>query len=205
MQKRPDFLPTVLFVNGSLGGEGGNAGIFSAKLKERFFGRAEVRELVLRDEIFSLGAEGFAKIEKQVAAAQGLVFVTGTYWDSWGSPLQRFLELATGSEASAAWLGKPAAVLVTMHSVGGKGILSRLQGVLNTFGCLIPPMCGVVYSLANQEALRQGLDAEFAADLWGPEDLEPLAHNLLTAIGTSAKWRAWPVDRADPARRWISD
>src|SRR5690606_36018432 len=72
------------------------------------------------------------------AWAQGIIFLSGTYWDSWGSPLQVFLEKTTTWETGDLLLGKPAGVIITMHSVGGKSILSRLQGVLNTQGLIIP-------------------------------------------------------------------
>ena len=88
--------------------------------------------------------------------ANGIVFVTGTYWDSWGSPLQKFLEDLTPWECSDVWLGKPAAVVVSMQEVGGKAVLSRLQGVLSSLGCIIPPCSGMVYSHVGQCALEAG-------------------------------------------------
>lgn len=122
--------------------------------------------------------------------------------DSWSHLLQRFLEQATPDEGTGLWLGKPAGVVVTMHSVGGKGVLSRLQGVLNTLGCLIPPMSGLVYSAVNQAALReQGPTAE---DIWSPDDVAVLCHNLLVPLTPGAAYRAWPCDRRNFARRWIA-
>ena len=96
------------------------------------------------------------KLYAQLEKSQGFVFVTGTYWDSWGSPLQKFLENVTDLEGSPAFLGKPAIVMVLNHSVGGKGVLSRLQGVLSTLGCLIPPMSGIVYSWVTEQLLKDG-------------------------------------------------
>ena len=130
--------------------------------------------------------------------ARGFIFATGTYWDSWGSPLQRFFEESTSLEGGAVWLGKPAATLVTMHSVGGKGVLSRLQGVLSTLGVLIPPMSGLAYSQANHLALQSGGDADF----WRVEDLEVVAHNLLAALKLREGWRSWPVE-SDFQSRWF--
>ena len=133
----------------------------------------------------------------------GLVFGTGTYWDSWSHYLQRFLEEATATEGTATWLGKPTAVFVTGHSEGGKGILSRLQGVLATFGCLIPPMGVMVYSLANQQAIARG--GEETEDLWSLADIDVVCRNLCEAMKLSkrATWESWPVDRAGFARLWI--
>jgi chromate reductase len=120
----------------------------------------------------------------------GFVFATGTYWDSWGSPMQRFLERATRFEGGPVWLGKPAAVVVTMHSADGKGVLSRLQGVLCTLGCQIPPMSGMVYSLATHLAIRRA-DAEPSvpyADFWQIDDFDTLCHNLLRARRPARAW-----------------
>lgn len=144
---------------------------------------------------------GFAAHEAALARASGFVFVTGTYWDGWSSHLQRFLEEATPSEASPLWLGKPAAVWVTAHSVGGKGVLSRLTGVLSSFGCAIPPMSGLVVTHANELARAHAPEA--AVDLYGPADLEISVHNLLEDVRGTRRHRAWDVDRGDPTRRWL--
>lgn len=189
----------ILILNGSLGGADGNTSHLVSKMVFLLSAHAELRVVHLSEE----GAPGSGEWEKQLSWADGFVFTTGTYWDSWGSPLQKFLEEVTGSEAGPAWLGKPAAVLVTMHSVGGKGVLSRLQGVLNTLGCSIPPMSGFVYSLVNHLALRCG--SSFAQDFWQLADLEAIAENLRAAIAARPPVRAWPVDREDPRRLWISD
>jgi hypothetical protein len=111
----------------------------------------------------------------------------------------------TELEGSNTWLGKPAAILITMHSVGGKEILSRLQGVLSTLGLVIPPMSGMVLSLANQLAAET--PNEFADDFWQTPDLEILSHNLLEGMkarrGHPPQWKAWNVDRKDPSRLWL--
>jgi hypothetical protein len=116
--------------------------------------------------------------------------------------MQRFLEEATEFEVGDIWVGKPAAVLVTMHSVGGKGVLSRLQGVLSTMGMLIPPMSGMAYSLATHLAM-QIKDNSFHADFWQIQDLAIIAHNLTEALSGGRSWKAWPVDTQDPYRRWF--
>jgi chromate reductase len=186
----------LLIINGSLGGAGGNTAVMLRRMERELSPHAELRTL-------HLAAEGSIRAEELLAWCDGIVCATGTYWDSWGSPLQKFLEDLTGTEATALWLGKPAAVLVTMHSVGGKGVLSRLQGVLNTLGCSIPPMSGFVYSLSNQLALET--ESDFAADFWQLDDLRPVAENLRRATAARIACEAWPVDREDPRRRWISN
>ncbi len=147
--------------------------------------------------------KSFASMSEQLESADAFLFVTGTYWDSWGSPLQRFLEEVSCTEGTKVWLGKPAAVVVLMHSVGGKGVLSRLQGVLNTFGALIPPMSGLVYSVANHLALK-GRQSKLTEDLWRLGDLDTLCHNLSEACVDGGKdWKSWAVDREGFAEVWL--
>jgi hypothetical protein len=88
-----------------------------------------------------------------------------------------------------------------MHSVGGKGVVSRLQGVLSTLGCLIPPMSGMAYSYANQTALS--VPGALAADLWSLEDVDIIAWNVLTAARNEKDFRKWSVDRMRAGDRWI--
>ncbi len=185
--------PPILFVNGALGGAEGNSAALLDLAARHLAPRAEVSRIDLSVE------EGFATHAEAVGRAQGFVFATGTYWDSWGSPLQRFLEEATPTEGSDLWLGKPVAVLVTEHSVGGKGVLSRLQGVLSTFGLLLPPMAGLVLSAVAQGPPRAPPDP----DLWCPADLEIVCHNLLEAVSGGRAFRAWPTDPGSPGRRWL--
>lgn len=202
--------PRVLLINGSAAGTHGNTAVVLEKIGEILYRRASVESLILVDET------DFDFCERRIRAADAFVFATGTYWDSWGWPLQRFLERMTSIEASDAWLGKPAASLVTMHSVGGKGVLSRLQGVLNTLGLMIPPLSGWVYSAAAQGAIQRAdavsksrteaaddVAISIADDLWRMSDLEVVAHNLLEAVAGTDRWKAWPVDRSQFGSRWI--
>jgi multimeric flavodoxin WrbA len=77
-------------------------------------------------------------------AADGLIVGTGTYWGQGSSTLQKFLEDATPSEGTDAWLGKPAGIIVSEHSSGGQSVLSNLVLTLSNFGCVIPPQGGMV-------------------------------------------------------------
>lgn len=190
--------PRVLLLNASAAGATGNSARLLAKLRGRLAGRAELAEAALAGE----GARDFAALTPVLREADALVIATGTHWDSWSSPLQKFLEDATPSEATALWMGKSVAVVVSEHSTGGKGVLSRLQGVLATFGCEIPPLSGLVISRSGQIARRHS-PAE-AGDFWSEEDLAVVAHNLLAAAARPrADWRAWPVDRTDFAKTWV--
>lgn len=203
-------IPRILLVNGSPCGRQGN----SSRLLEHF--AYHLRQRAVVDSLVLAESTDPEVWESHIRAANGFVFATGTYWDSWGSPLQRFLESLTPIEATDAWLGKPAAVLVTMHSVGGKAVLSRLQGVLNTLGLMIPPLCGWVYSATAQAAIEwaepglgcQASDTvafrqQISEDVWSLSDLQIVAHNLIEATNGTHRWNAWTVERRHFDRRWI--
>lgn len=160
---------------------------------------------VLVEVIHLVSVQKNEALFEKILHASAIVFVTGTYWDSWGSPLQEFFEAFTDYEGHPKLVGKPAACLVLMHSVGGKGILSRLQGVLNTFGFLIPPMSGMVYSLVNKLSART--KSPHADDIWQPQDLLTIIINLQTAteLNQRAVWKSWPVDKKNPRRVWMKE
>jgi NAD(P)H-dependent FMN reductase len=201
--------PRLLLLNGALAGNGGNTAAALAAARRRLVRHADVDTLVLAEALATHRPEGGAdhgdlppKVAAALARADGFLFGTGTHWDGWSSELQRFLEAATSLEGTATWLGKPAAVVVTEHSVGGKAVLSRLQGVLVTLGCSLPPMSGLVLSRAALLAAAQ--DPAAARDFWSRSDLGVVCHNLLTAARVRDQpWKAWPVDRADFRGRWL--
>lgn len=192
--------PRILLLNASLAGPTGNSARLLSLLAPHFAHHADLDHAALAGP----AAVTFAGLEPTLRSADAFVFATGTHWDSWSSPLQKFLEDATPAEATTLWLGKPAAVLVTEHSTGGKGVLSRLQGVLLTLGCALPPLSGLVLSHAAQLA-RQNTPAGSAADdLWQPADLDIIAHNLLAAaFAPRPAFRSWPVDRTDYTKPWL--
>lgn len=197
---RPSSSLRILLLDASLAGPGGNSSRLLALLAPRLSPQAELVGATLSGP----RPATFAALEPALRAADAFVFATGTHWDSWSSPLQKFLEDATPAEATELWLGKPAAVLVTEHSVGGKAVLSRLQGVLVTLGCTLPPLSGIVLSQAVQLARRHAPAPGDAEDFWSPDDLDVVAHNLLAAARQPRPaWRAWPVDRSHFARPWL--
>lgn len=149
--------------------------------------------------------KGQKKLLNSIHRASGFIFVSGTYWDSWGSPLQKFFEEMTHLEGTKAYLGKPAAVIILNHSVGGKSVLSRLQGVLVTLGCLIPPMSGMVYGLNTELALKKASKVKSAhqADFWSLDDLELIIENLLLSLKIEMPWATWPVDRKNFKKLWL--
>lgn len=183
----------IVILNGSPSGSKGNCAQWIKKLTKTLKPRVSL-------EIVHL-AERSGGVNEKIAASDGVLFVTGTYWDSWGSPLQKLLEDMTELEGTNAVMGKPAAVFVLMHSVGGKGVLSRLQGVLSTMGFIIPPMGGMVYSLVSDIALKS--KSSHAKDFWHEEDRELVLENFLKACELNVTWTSWPVDKKDPSRKWL--
>lgn len=189
--------PIVAIINAALAGRDGNTATLLDRANDVLQKRAEVLPVTITAK------SGFSLHRDTLSRADAFLVGTGTHWDSWSSHLQRFLEDATPTEGTALWLGKPAGVVVTMHSVGGKGVLSRLQGVLNTFGCVLPPMSGMVYSLVNQQMIESGAPA--AEDLWCPADVDIICHNLLEALKPKPKYQSWPVDRVGYSTKWIHE
>ena len=192
---------SVLILNGSPSGAKGNCQILIRKISKQAKAFGAVQVLQLADLKWT--AAEMKRIFAQLENAEAFIFVTGTYWDSWGSPLQKFLENVTALEGRPAFLGKPAAVFVLNHSVGGKAVLSRLQGVLSTLGCLIPPMSGMVYSWVNEELLKSKRKSEAFQDLWSLEDLADILENLNLAAQNKLAWKSWPVDRKNFRKRWL--
>jgi len=192
-------MKSILIINGSLGDESGNTHVLIQHMLPQFKEKCHVDILNLQS--FFKSQSSTEMLVTMLKKADGFIFTSGTYWDSWGSPMQMFLEKITEFESSGIMFGKPVAVVITMHSVGGKSVLSRLQGVLNTLGFLIPPMSGMVYSLAGKLAIEKG--SSFSDDFWSLEDLQVISHNLATALKLNARYVAWPVDKDDPKRIWI--
>lgn len=194
----------ILFIDGSLGGKNGNTAQALKVLQKAIStndSTAEFKSVFLADEKEdSLSA---SNLEEVLSWADALVFSSGTYWDSWGSPLQKFFEAVTPLEGHGCWAGKPAALVTTMHSVGGKEILNRLHGVLNSLGLFVPPMCGFTYSFSNQAALSHPDKTGLAEDLWRLSDLEIVASNLLLATRHKVQFATWPIDRGDAKRLWL--
>lgn len=184
----------ILILNGSIHGASGNCGLLIQELRKT---RKDIKWDLVNLTKTKFGAGLLRKITK----ADAILCLTGTYWDSWGSPLQKFLEDATDIEGREDILGKAMGVCVLMHSVGGKAILSRLQGVFSTMGFLIPPMSGMAYSLSGQLALKS--KNQHAKDFWCLEDLDVIVDNLVLATQTPIAWKTWPVDRKNFRKRWV--
>jgi multimeric flavodoxin WrbA len=191
----------ILICNGSLGSSEGNTHELIKFVEKEIASHGYEYELVQLKDLLEKKIS-LDEIKNKLNSASGFIFSSGTYWDSWGSPMQNFLEVITPFEGSDIFMGKPAAVFITMHSVGGKEVLSRLQGVLNTMGLLIPPMSGMVYSLSGQLALES--KSSFSDDFWSIEDSSIVIHNLITSLENKKTYRPWPVDHKDPKRVWAN-
>lgn len=192
-----------LIINGSIHGVQKNSGKMLETLNN-FLSQNPQYQAAQTQVIHLAEDKDYNRIEKAVFEADAFIFITGTYWDSWGSPLQEFLEMATEWEGKSHFFSKPVAVVVGMHSVGGKSVLSRLLGVLNSFGAWIPPFCGIVFSLAAQEALDS--NSKYSADLWQPKDLKVLLNNLYQAVQLTSPARkqmtSWEIDSDNYTEIW---
>lgn len=184
----------ILVINGSPQGAKGNCAVMISSFKKKYKN--------FDFKVLHLAQNTDLKTQLDLLKkADAFLFTTGTYWDSWGSPLQAWLEQMTPYEGSAYFMNKPAGVVVLMHSVGGKGVLSRLQGVLNTFGCLNPPMSGVVYSLVSD--LVKKVKNSHAEDFWSLDDIGVVLENLAVYTDFKSPVRGWPVDKKSAARKWL--
>lgn len=186
----------ILIVNGSLSGVAGNTAELLAIAEEYLSEHAKVNYLELArdpsvDSILSLAEQ-----------ADAFLFGTGTYWDSWGSPLQKFLEGTSHTEGEHYWVGKPAGVIVTAHAVGGKGIISRLFGVLNVYGMTIPPFAGFAYTYVNHIALPSAPEP-LKAELWTSNDVGVVCNNLLETLNGKKRWKQWPADADHYTGKWL--
>lgn len=188
----------LLILNGSIQGHQGNCGQLIAYLKKRYGSEFKITESHLKDDSKKI-------ITKKLMASDCLLFVTGTYWESWGSPLQKFLEDFTDLEATDAFVGKPAGFVVLCHSTGGgRSILSRLQANMNLFGCLLPPFCGMELSMVSQHLLDIDPKNRHKDDLWQIGDLELILQNLKKAANAKQSFEIWPVDKKNFRKVWIN-
>ena len=196
MAKQKILKKKILIINGSPQGPRGNSHRLIQKVIKELGSGVQTKCVHLVQKNYS------EQLKVQINKAHGLIFVSGTYWDSWGSPLQEFLEKATAIEGTKAVVGKPCAVFVLMHSVGGKGVLSRLQGVLSTLGFLIPPMSGMVYSSLSHR-ISKSSPQKTDEDIWVLKDIKLILSNLKLSLEIQKDWLCWPVDRKNFVRLWL--
>lgn len=171
--------PHVVLLNGSIRGREGNTGWLLEETVRRLGDRATTQIVDLADPQPEVD-----ELVVLLRKADAFVVGTGVYWHSWGSPLQRFLEVLTPFENSEVFFEKPVAGLITMDSVGGAELCARLLSVFGQFGCELPPCTSLVLGRVALESTDD--------DVWGLEDLDVVADNLLTAAtGPRRRFRPW--------------
>lgn len=129
-----------------------------------------------------------------VSAHSGFLVLSGVYWSNWGSPLQRFIEVATAFENTPVFFGKPVACAVSMDSVGGTEVAGRLHAAFSGLGCWSPPCSTLVISRVGQEAIdhSDGAPDDPNEDVWRLDDLETVVQNLVIATRVKPPWKSWP-------------
>jgi len=171
----------ILFVNGALRGDAGNTAHALARAARALADDVDRDVLTLADFRGTI-ADLFARLD----AADGFIVGSGVYWSSWGSPLQRFIEVATEREATSTFVGKPCAAIVTLDGVGGLDVAARIVTTMNLFGCAIPPFALAVLSRAASALDGQpGFD-----DLWQARDLATLVENVVAHARATRDTRA---------------
>src|SRR5690606_38340934 len=98
---------TVTLINGSISGSSGNTSVLLKKCGTLFQNRLKTESLILSESPDS------SLVRQVLAESDGFIIGTGTYWDSWGSPLQKFLEDLSDTEGTELWIGKPVGIVVT--------------------------------------------------------------------------------------------
>ena len=177
----------LLLLNGSLRGAAGNTASLLQRAAKTLSANWQTDALALAEYAGTIEA-----LVERLHAADAILVGTGVYWGSWGSPLQRFLEVMTAYELSPCFLGKPAGAVVSADSVGGLDIAQRLLGAFSLLGCMVPPLSTVVVSRVATAAIEA--DPEANDDVWQSDDIGVVTHNLsLASAQRSLAWATWPV------------
>lgn len=180
--------PHILILNGSVRGAAGNSGALTLSAASMLSGQLQCRVSVLT---LANPMPAVKAVYELLQSCDGLLVTSGVYWNSYGSPLQRFVEVATGFENSPAFFGKPVACALSMDSVGGDDVAARIHAVFSGLGCWSPPCSTLVLSRVGLEAIAAS--PETNEDVWRRDDLQVVLQNLVTAttLRTEA-WVAWP-------------
>ena len=199
-------MSNILIINGAIGGRTGNTSMLLKKIKRMLL---KINSDTKIKVINLYPSFCWNTVKRNIKKADGLIFATGTYWDSWGSPMQMLFEKMTVLEGSKYLVGKPACAIVTMHSVGGKEVCSRILGNLVSLGCMITPFAGFAYSYADHVAHKSRTSGKrLLDDVWHIQDLEALLSNLLIATGLTPKpqyqvWDFLNTTAFDPTTVWL--
>lgn len=199
-------MKNILLINGALGGRVGNTAMLLKKIKKMILknhDEVKVKIIHLHPSFC------WNTVKRSIKKADALILSTGTYWDSWGSSMQQLFEKMTVLEGSKYLVGKPAAAIVTMHSVGGKEVCSRILGNLVSLGCMIPPFAGFAYSYADHVAHKTRTSGRrLLDDVWHIQDLQSLLNNLVKAasVETKPEYEVWDflnTTAFDPTTVWL--
>jgi len=164
----------LLLLNGSLRGSTGNTANLLTRAQALLPDGWQSDTLALAE--YSGSIQG---IVQRLLAADALLIGSGVYWGSWGSPLQRFLEVISAYELSPCFMGKPVGAVLSVDSVGGLDVAQRLLGAFSLMGCVVPPLSTLVVSRVGLAATRA--DAQANEDVWQVADLDVVVQNLALA------------------------
>ena len=172
----------VVVLNVSVRGGAGDCGVVCASVAASVAVTGSSVDVVVLGDL----AGSVADVAERVGRADAFVVVTGTYWGSWGSPLQRFFEVMTPYEASGVLLGEPCGAVVTMDAVSGAEVGARLLSTMNLLGCVVVPL-GLV-ALSRVSRLIEGrADADAVwADIWRADDIDTLTDNVVAYAAVAA-------------------
>jgi multimeric flavodoxin WrbA len=177
----------LLLLNGSVRGSTGNTASLLARASNALPEGWQSDTLSLAEYSGSVEA-----IAERLLAADAFLIGSGVYWGSWGSPLQRFLEVISAYELSPCFLGKPAGAAFSADSVGGLDVAQRLLGAFSLLGCVVPPLSTLVVSRVGNAASLS--DAKANEDVWQVDDLDVVVRNLVLAQSSrGTPWATWPV------------
>lgn len=181
----------ILIINGSIRGSKGNSGRV-VRWSQDFLNKKQVdaTEITLANPMPRI-----SDVRAMLNSHDAFLCVSGNYWNSWGSLIQRFLEVMTFCENGSEFFGKPFACAVTMDSVGGTEVAARLHAAFSGLGCWSPPCSTVVISRVAEEAIKASMGAEEDPneDVWRLDDLEIVLDNLIASCKIKpVNWGSWP-------------
>lgn len=181
----------ILLINGSIRGAEGNSGRV-VRWAQDFLNEKCVAatELTLADPMPRI-----AEVRAILRSHDAIFAVSGNYWNSYGSLMQRFIEVTTFCENGPEFFGKPFACAVTMDSVGGTDVAAKLHAAFSGLGCWSPPCSTIVISRIAEEAIRasKGMEDDPNEDVWRVDDLEIVLDNLVESCEIEpTNWRSWP-------------
>lgn len=196
--------PVVTIINGSLGGRTGNTNNLLKRVKKLVLKRNPDTKVRI---VHLCPSFDWLKIKRYIKTSNILILSTGTYWDSWGSPMQQLFEKMTQIEGKKHLLGKPAGAIVTMHSVGGKEVCSRILGNLISLGCMVPPFASFAYAYSDHVAHKSRTSGKkLLDDVWHMDDLEAFIHNLFEVHEGTKNFKVWDyldTQALDPNYVWL--